>query len=166
MSEYAERKPWDLEPHYIKHVNAMTGEGLHSKAAIAAELAYRDKRIEELEKQLAERDAALARLAPKCGECYGTGNVDDAEPGDISFNTFVCPKCGGSGKDLSSLPTSAQATAKVLAAARSFMSLTERWRRDTPTNEFDSLPTDDMYEAIVAAERALREAIREEQEGK
>lgn len=61
MSEYAERKPWDLEPHYIKHVNAMTAEGLHHKAAIAAELAYRDKRIENLEKQLAERDAALAR---------------------------------------------------------------------------------------------------------
>lgn len=37
-----------LSPHYGKHVSAMTGEALHSKADIAEELAHRDMRIEEL----------------------------------------------------------------------------------------------------------------------
>lgn len=45
---YADRRPWDLEPHYSAHVMAMTAEDLHSKADIAAELAFRDKEIERL----------------------------------------------------------------------------------------------------------------------
>lgn len=51
MPEYAERNIMHppLRDHYTKHLSAMTGEGLHSKADIAAELAYRDARIEELE---------------------------------------------------------------------------------------------------------------------
>lgn len=40
---------------YGMHINRMTREGLHSKAMIAAELAYRDDRIAELEAQLQER---------------------------------------------------------------------------------------------------------------
>lgn len=59
MSEYADRAPWDLEPHYSKHVNAMTKEGLHSKADIAAELAFRDARIAELEAELSQVRAEL-----------------------------------------------------------------------------------------------------------
>ena len=57
--QYAERDPVELEPHYIKHVSAMTAEGLHSKSAIAAELAYRDKEIESLRAQLAEAERKL-----------------------------------------------------------------------------------------------------------
>ena len=34
--------------HYFKHVLAMTGEGLHSKSSIAAELGVRDAKIEFL----------------------------------------------------------------------------------------------------------------------
>ena len=45
-----------LEPHYSAHVAAMTSEALHGKSEIAAELAYRDARIEELR-------AALTPLA-------------------------------------------------------------------------------------------------------
>jgi hypothetical protein len=45
-------KPWELEPHYSRHVAAMTEEGLHDKAAIAEQLAWRDKRIAELETKL------------------------------------------------------------------------------------------------------------------
>lgn len=33
----------------------------------------------------------------KCKTCYGTGQQDDAELGDISFNIWTCTKCGGSG---------------------------------------------------------------------
>ena len=32
-----------------------------------------------------------------CTYCDGHGVVDDAEPGDISFNTYDCPSCGGTG---------------------------------------------------------------------
>ena len=34
--------------YYFRHVSALTGEGLHSKSAIAAELAYRDAVIAHL----------------------------------------------------------------------------------------------------------------------
>jgi hypothetical protein len=42
----------ELSVHYCAHVRAMTSEGLHSKADIAAELAYRDWRIEELQREV------------------------------------------------------------------------------------------------------------------
>lgn len=45
---YAERNHMDQGDHYLNHVNAMTEEGLHSKSAIAAELAHRDITIKEL----------------------------------------------------------------------------------------------------------------------
>ena len=45
---YAERDIMEQGEHYGKHVSAMTGEGLHSKSAIAAELAHRDIEIERL----------------------------------------------------------------------------------------------------------------------
>ena len=46
---YAPRDPSTLEPHYSAHVSAMTTEGLHAKSLIAAELAWRDQRIAQLE---------------------------------------------------------------------------------------------------------------------
>lgn len=47
MSEklYAKRNVIALGEHYTRHVSAMTGEGLHDKSSIAAELAWRDRRI-------------------------------------------------------------------------------------------------------------------------
>lgn len=45
---YPKYDPWDLEPHYSKHVSAMTSKGLHSKADIAIQLAWRDQEIERL----------------------------------------------------------------------------------------------------------------------
>lgn len=47
-----------LEPFYGMNVLAMTVEDLHEKSDIAAELAYRDKRIAELE----EAVDAISRL--------------------------------------------------------------------------------------------------------
>lgn len=41
---------------YAKHVFAMTAEKLHGKAEIAAELAFRDRRIATLEALLKARD--------------------------------------------------------------------------------------------------------------
>lgn len=49
MSEYGGHDPEELGDYYTKHVMAMTAEKLHHKGDIAVELAYRDKRIAELE---------------------------------------------------------------------------------------------------------------------
>ena len=57
--QYAERDASALDDaggYYIRHVMAMTGEGLHSKADIAAELGYRDMLIDDL---LAALEAAV-----------------------------------------------------------------------------------------------------------
>jgi hypothetical protein len=49
-NQYAERDIEQLGDHYMVHIDAMTVESLHSKSSIAAELAFRDQRIAELEK--------------------------------------------------------------------------------------------------------------------
>ena len=49
MTKLYEDRDIDALRHYMNHVAAMTTENLYSKAAIAAELAYRDERIEELQ---------------------------------------------------------------------------------------------------------------------
>lgn len=33
----------------------------------------------------------------ECGTCRGLGKCDDSAPGDISFATWTCNTCGGSG---------------------------------------------------------------------
>lgn len=55
--QYAERDIMALDKHgghYTRHLSAMTGESLHDKSDIAAELAWRDAEIARLER---ERDA-------------------------------------------------------------------------------------------------------------
>ena len=54
MNHYARRDIENMEPEYSNHVSAMTTEDLFSKSDIAAELAYRDRRISLLEEALAE----------------------------------------------------------------------------------------------------------------
>ncbi len=51
---YPPQDPSALEPHYSRHVSAMTTERLDGKAEIAEQLAWRDKRIAELEAELEE----------------------------------------------------------------------------------------------------------------
>jgi len=48
-SHYSERDIEALGHYFTDHLSAMTIENLHSKADIAAELAWRDARIAELE---------------------------------------------------------------------------------------------------------------------
>lgn len=68
-----DRDPVALGQHYINHVDAMTREKLHSKADIAAELAYRDQRIEELEGQRGalQHELTVRRQQQRqlCGDC-------------------------------------------------------------------------------------------------
>jgi len=35
--------------------------------------------------------------AKKCKMCDGTGKINDAEPGDIFYNIYVCSTCKGTG---------------------------------------------------------------------
>lgn len=51
MKLYAERDIENLDS-YIDHVSAMTGEKLHSKSSIAAELAFRDEQIKSLNSKM------------------------------------------------------------------------------------------------------------------
>ena len=54
---YAERDIIEQGKHYSQHTSAMTGEGLHSKSDIAAELAHRDIEIERLQARVSELEA-------------------------------------------------------------------------------------------------------------
>ena len=105
--------------------------------------------LDDLEKQLAERDAALAR----CVEELEAAALFCSERGhDKAANHLY--------KMVASLPTSAQATAKVLAAARHLVSAWDAYN----TSDFNDLGEQSV--SIVKAESRLREAIREEQETK
>lgn len=86
-NQYAERDIMALDKaggHYCRHLSAMTGEALHDKSDIAAELAYRDSRIAELE----EREAALAahvEAAQKLADvdriiCYSMSPYPEGKP--------------------------------------------------------------------------------------
>jgi len=60
-NQYAGRDIMGLDKkggHYSRHLSAMTGEALHDKSDIAAELAYRDARIAQLEADCAAHKAA------------------------------------------------------------------------------------------------------------
>lgn len=70
MSEkiYAERDIIGMDSkggHYCRHISAMTGEGLHSKSDIAAELGFRDMIIADLEAKCAALAAENAALNEK-----------------------------------------------------------------------------------------------------
>lgn len=74
MSEqkhYAERDVIRQGQHYMTHVGAMTREGLHSKADIAAELAHRDIEIIRMTLRIAEleRSAEQPKCSPTLTEC-------------------------------------------------------------------------------------------------
>lgn len=59
---YPELDPMQLEPHFSRHMLAMTAENLHDKSAIAEQLAWRDQVIEESQAELALlRPQALLR---------------------------------------------------------------------------------------------------------
>lgn len=88
--QYAERDIChldDLGGYYMRHVMAMTSEDLHGKGAIAAELAWRDAKIDELAAKLqkfvgfAEKVSEQEPEAPDhwntCGQC--DRNIDLAQ---------------------------------------------------------------------------------------
>lgn len=76
MSEY---RNYDDEwlprsDNYCKHVSAMTGEKLHSKADIAAELAYRDDLIEQQQARINDLEQLLRDSAKAADQFYQQRN--------------------------------------------------------------------------------------------
>lgn len=67
--QYTERDALALEPHYSRHMLAMTREELNGKWEIAAELAYRDSEIERLR-------TAFTKVAH---DAYTRGRIDEAK---------------------------------------------------------------------------------------
>ena len=61
---YATRDHYALSPHFERHMLALTGEGLQSKSAIAAELAHRDVKIERLRAALEEAIEGAEEITP------------------------------------------------------------------------------------------------------
>lgn len=59
MSEYANRDHRALGDFYVRHVSALTAENLHSKSAIAGELAFRDAEIARLRADFAALQHAI-----------------------------------------------------------------------------------------------------------
>lgn len=59
---YAHRDCEAMASHYTAHVSAMTSEGLHSKSAIAAELAHRDVVIDGLLEALRRIEGATMSM--------------------------------------------------------------------------------------------------------
>ena len=57
MSEniYAKRNHEAQGAHYLRHIHRMTVEGLHSKSAIAGELAHRDAEIAALKAEMLDQ---------------------------------------------------------------------------------------------------------------
>lgn len=67
MKLYADRGMDVLrEPEYMAHVQAMTAEALHSKADIAAELAFRDIQVKKARKRIVTLEEALKQVAMNC----------------------------------------------------------------------------------------------------
>lgn len=72
VKQYAKRDIMALDEagnHYIRHVDHMTREKLHSKSDIAAELGWRDMQIAEIKAQrdaLAAENAALREFMLEC----------------------------------------------------------------------------------------------------
>lgn len=83
VKQYAQRDIMELDEagnHYIRHIDHMTREKLHSKSDIAAELGWRDMQIAELK---AQRDALAAENA------YLRGEIKQH-----SQSTHFCEVCG------------------------------------------------------------------------
>lgn len=79
LKHYAERDIMAMDRvgnYYCRHVSAMTGEGLHSKSDIAAELGFRDQRIDALLSLNAELLEALEGMV----QVYGGTNDSDGLP--------------------------------------------------------------------------------------
>jgi hypothetical protein len=84
--QYAERDVMALDEDggfYYRHIDAMTGEGLHSKSDIAAELGYRDMKIEALQVENEQLWATFVKVAEYLDIDTEKARHADCKPSDI-----------------------------------------------------------------------------------
>ena len=77
---YAKRDHVAQGEHYTRHVSAMTGEGLHAKSAIAAELAHRDMLIERLRIDALNAEGMAGCMAMFRDDMIAAGVITEATP--------------------------------------------------------------------------------------
>ena len=83
--QYAERDAEALDGnggYYFRHVLAMTGESLHSKGDIAAELGHRDMMNDRMKRLITEREQRIDTLAAQAASLaaaleYASEYLDD-----------------------------------------------------------------------------------------
>ena len=81
MKQYATRDIMALDragEYYSRHVEALTHERLHDKCDIAAELAWRDFRIAQLERQVEQAKCDVAETVAEYQKVYRLRNAAKA----------------------------------------------------------------------------------------
>ena len=84
---YTERDIIEQGDYYSRHMSAMTGEGLDRKSDIAAELAHRDIKIDQLQARVAELEARI------CRTCDGHGMIGGPSYSQPDEGGEPCPDC-------------------------------------------------------------------------
>ena len=156
---YAKRDPEAQGAHYINHVSAMTSEGLHSKSAIAAELAHRDMEIDRLRAAL----DAPAQAVPAPGvEAVSEREFKQFMSDLITAAGLVThgKKCKDLGRRLGEMsmrlltaPKTAAAPVQALDAARVF------WQQHTKSDAL-SMTMAELHADVELVIRAARGAAQ------
>jgi hypothetical protein len=100
---YADRDHRALGEHYYRHISAMTGEELHAKTAIAAELAWRDAQIEAVTRERDEARAEAASILAELEEQKETAQAESDRWREIAYEeleaTLTLMAIGGAGEE-------------------------------------------------------------------
>ena len=86
VKRYEERDIMALDEaggFYCRHIDAMTGEGLHGKSDIAAELGYRDMQIQALQADNERMWTTFVKVAEYLGIDAEKARHADGKPSDI-----------------------------------------------------------------------------------
>ena len=120
-----------LEPHYSRHVSALTTEGLHSKSDIAAELAWRDAEIARLQAERVTPKETSANPSPELWRrgSYYAARIEGYENGFEIWHKVNDGELTVLGQDISDL--------HELLAALERAGTDERWAATTMHNEKD-----------------------------
>lgn len=88
---YADRDSESLGEHFMRHLDRMTVEKLHSKSAIAAELAHRDTLIDRATSEIARLQANEHSLVldESDQECLRIGRAIQRAAGELPENYRV-----------------------------------------------------------------------------
>ena len=152
VNQYAERDASELDDaggHYIRHVCAMTREKLHEKSDMAAEMAFRDMRIDALTKQRDELLASLKELLYSKaypGLFAGVVAADNAAKLIKSIEDAKLTSADNFPYAAKMVPDGWQLVPVVATKA-----MWEAWDSAPCNNEDDAVNLEDAYSAMLAA---------------